>query len=207
MLPRRQARGLRAAELAVREESLLVDAAKLLVRHGSFVADGRTVSQIFPDADVHFHADQRVALQRSRWRSANTRSPAWFRPRRGAGRAERSEFVQWRLHGEATLQAPLSTRARAGRIRNKTPEMQTGIDAVLADARHSLSMRVKLLEQRREGREFLVAARMTLADISVGYPLNNMVKPHFAPLLGPRATAYRERLLARPAFQRAAAVP
>jgi glutathione S-transferase len=49
--------------------------------------------------------------------------------------------------------------------------------------------------------------RMTLADISVGYPLNNMGKPDFASLLGPRATAYRERLLARPAFQRAAAVP
>jgi glutathione S-transferase len=47
---------------------------------------------------------------------------------------------------------------------------------------------------------------MTLADISVGYPVNTM-RPHFASLLGPRATAYRERLLARPAFQRAAAVP
>jgi hypothetical protein len=34
-----------------------------------------------------------------------------------------------------------------------------------------------------------------------------MGKPDFASLLGPRATAYRERLLARPAFQRAAAVP
>ena len=84
--------------------------------------------------------------------------------------------------------------------------MQTGIDAVLADARHSLSMRVKLLEQRLEGRDFLVAGRMTLADISVGYPLT-MGRPDFVSLLGPRATAYRERLLARPAFQRAAAVP
>ena len=73
--------------------------------------------------------------------------------------------------------------------------------------RHSLSMRAKLLEQRLEGRDFLVAGRMTLADISVGYPLNTMGKPHFASLLGPRATAYRERLLARTAFQRAAAVP
>ena len=89
----------------------------------------------------------------------------------------------------------------------QTPEMQAGIDAVLSDARHSLSMRAKLLEQRLEGRDFLVAGRMTLADISVGYPLNNMGKPDFASLLGPRATAYRERLLARPAFQRAAAVP
>jgi glutathione S-transferase len=120
---------------------------------------------------------------------------------------ERPEFVQWLLYGEATLQAPLSAMARVGRIRNKTPEMQTGIDAVLADARHSLSMRAKLLEQRLEGRDFLVAGRMTLADISVGYPLNTMGKPDFASLLGPRATAYRERLLARPAFQRAAAVP
>ena len=120
---------------------------------------------------------------------------------------ERPEFVQWLLYGEATLQAPLSATARVRRIRNTTPEMQAGIDAVLYDARHSLSMRVKLLEQRLEGRDFLVAGRMTLADISVGYPLNNMGKPDFASLLGPRATAYRKRLLARPAFQRAAAVP
>jgi len=117
---------------------------------------------------------------------------------------ERPEFVQWLLYGEATLQAPLSAMARIKRIANKTPEMQAGIDAVLSDARHSLSMRAK---QRLEGRDFLVAGRMTLADISVGYPLNNMGKPDFASLLGPRATAYRERLLARPAFQRAAAVP
>ena len=67
---------------------------------------------------------------------------------------ERPEFVQWLLYGEATLQAPLSAMARVGRIRNKTPEMQTGIDAVLADARHSLAMRARLLEQRLEGRDF-----------------------------------------------------
>ena len=120
---------------------------------------------------------------------------------------ERPEFVQWLLYGEATLQAPLSAMARVGRIRNKTPQMQSGIDAVLADARHSLAMRARLLEPRLEGRDFLVAGRMTLADISVGYPLNTLGKPDFASLLGPRATAYRERLIARPAFQRAMAVP
>src|SRR5215472_5363363 len=119
---------------------------------------------------------------------------------------ERPDFLQWLLYGEATLQAPLSAMAHVRRIRNTTPEMQAGIDAVLSEARHSLSMRVKLLEQRLEGRDFLVAGRMTLADISVGNPLN-MRKPDFASLLSPRATAYRERLLARPAFQRAAAVP
>src|SRR5262245_32996993 len=60
---------------------------------------------------------------------------------------ERPEFVQWLLYGEATLQAPLSVMARVGRIRNKTPEMQTGIAAVLAAARHSPSMRAKRREQ------------------------------------------------------------
>jgi len=114
--------------------------------------------------------------------------------------------VQWLLYGEATLQASLSAMAHVRCIQNKTPEMQPGIDAVLSEARHSLSMRVKLLEQRLEGRDFLVAGRMTLADISVGYPLN-MGRAHLTSLLGPRAVAYRERLLARPAFQRAAAVP
>lgn len=125
----------------------------------------------------------------------------------GPDEPERPEFAQWLLYGEATLQSPLSVMARVRRIRHKTPEMQAGIDAVLADARQSLSMRIKLLEQRLEGRDFLVAGRMTLADISVGYPLNNLGKPDFVSLLGPRATAYRERLLERPAFQRAAAVP
>jgi glutathione S-transferase len=125
----------------------------------------------------------------------------------GPDELERPEFVQWLLYGEATLQAPISAMARVGRIRNKTQEMQAGIDAVRADERHTLSMRLKLLEQRLEGRAFLVAGRMTLADISVGYPLFNLGKPDFASLLGSRAAAYRERLLARPAFQRAAAIP
>jgi len=123
------------------------------------------------------------------------------------GEPERPEYLQWLLYGEATLQAPLSAMARVGRIRNKTPEMQAAIDAVLSDSRHSLSMRLKLLEQRLEGRDFLVAGRMTLADISVGYPLFNLGKRDFASLLGSRAAAYRERLLARPAFQCAVAIP
>jgi glutathione S-transferase len=117
------------------------------------------------------------------------------------------EFQQWLLYGEATLQAPMSAMARVGRIRNQTPEMQAGIEAVRADCRHSLSMRLRLLEHRLDGRDFLAAGRMTLADISVGYPLVGIGRNGFESLLGPRTTAYRARLLARPAFQRAAAIP
>jgi glutathione S-transferase len=120
---------------------------------------------------------------------------------------EGPEFRQWLLYGEATLQVPMSARARVGRIRNPTPEMQPGLDAVKADIRHSLRMRLELLEHRLDGRDFLVAGRMTLADISVGYPLFGIRKSGFDSLLGPRSAAYSQRLLSRPAFQRAAAVP
>jgi glutathione S-transferase len=116
------------------------------------------------------------------------------------------EFRQWLLYGEATLQVPMSARARVRRIRNQTPEMQPGIEAVKADFRHSLLMRLELLEHRLDGRDYLVAGRMTLADISVGYPLFNSGKAGFDSMLGPRSTAYSQRLLSRPAFQRALSV-
>lgn len=117
------------------------------------------------------------------------------------------EFRQWLLYGEATLQVPMSARARVGRIRNQTPEMQAGLDAVKADIRHSLRMRLELLEHRLDGRDFLVAGRMTLADISVGYPLFGIGKSGQGSMLGPRSAAYSQRLLSRPAFLRAAAIP
>src|SRR5260370_15060110 len=60
---------------------------------------------------------------------------------------ERPEFVQWLVYGEATLQGPASAMARRGRIRDKTPEMQARVDAVLSHARHSLSLRATLLQQ------------------------------------------------------------
>ncbi len=63
-----------------------------------------------------------------------------------------------------------------------------------------------MLEQRLEGRDFLVAGRLTLADISVSYPLHLAGMLGVDDLLGPRAVAYRERLRARPAHQRALAL-
>jgi glutathione S-transferase len=62
-----------------------------------------------------------------------------------------------------------------------------------------------MLEQRLEGRDFLVAGRLTLADISVSYPLHLVGLLGVDNLLGPRSVAYRERLRARPAHQRAIA--
>lgn len=119
------------------------------------------------------------------------------------GDPARTEFVQWLWYGESTLMTPLSRMATVGRLERKGPD----IDAVLEDARGNAGVRLKALEQRLEGRDFLVAGRLTLADISVGYPLYLVGLNRMDHLLGPRSTAYRERLRSRPAYQKAIAVP
>lgn len=116
---------------------------------------------------------------------------------------ERAPFLQWLWYGESTLMTPLSRMAVIGRVQRKSED----IDALLADARDSALVRLAALEHYLDGRAFLVAGRLTLADISVGYALHLVGLFGGDSLIGPRISAYRAGLLARPAFQRAAAVP
>lgn len=118
------------------------------------------------------------------------------------GEPERTSFLEWLWYGESTLMTPIS---RMGRVAS-LPVKGEAIDVVLADARESVTVRLKSLEQRLEGRDFLVAGRLTLADISVGYPLHLIAVFGIDVPLGTRTTAYRERLRTRPAFVKAAAV-
>ena len=118
------------------------------------------------------------------------------------GEPERVPFLEWLWYGESTLMTPLS---RLGRVAS-LPVKGEAIDVVLADARESLQVRLKSLEQRLEGRDFLVAGRLTLADVSVGYPLHLLAVFRVDVPLGTRTAAYRERLRTRPAFVRAAAI-
>jgi glutathione S-transferase len=120
----------------------------------------------------------------------------------GADDPARIEFVQWLWYGESTLMTPLSRRATVTRLGRTGAD----IDAIFDDARNNTGVRLKALEQRLEGRDFLVAGRLTLADISAGYPLHLVGLFGMDDLLGPRSNAYRERLRARPAYQRAIAV-
>jgi glutathione S-transferase len=118
------------------------------------------------------------------------------------GEPERVPFLEWLWYGESTLMTPIS---RMGRVSSLGVKGEA-IDVVLADARDSVSARLKSLEQRLEGRDFLVAGRLTLADISVGYPLHLIAVFGIDVPLGTRTAAYRERLRTRPAFVRAAAI-
>lgn len=120
----------------------------------------------------------------------------------GADDPARIEFVQWLWYGESTLMTPVSRMATVGRLQRTGAD----IDAVIDDARNNTGVRLTALERRLEGRDFLVAGRLTLADISAGYPLHVIGLFGIDHLLGPRTTAYRERLRSRPAYQRAIAV-
>ena len=116
---------------------------------------------------------------------------------------ERPQFLQWLWYGESTLMTPLS---RLNIVRQVERKGGPEVDALIAGARAHVAERLKMLEQRLEGRDFLVAGRLTLADISVSYPLHLVDMLGLDTLLGPRSLAYHERLHARPAHQRAIAL-
>jgi glutathione S-transferase len=113
---------------------------------------------------------------------------------------ERPQYLQWLWYGESTLMTPLS-RLNIVRQRKGAPE----VDALIAGAREHVAERLKMLERHLEGRDFLAAGRLTLADISVSYPLHLVGMLGLDDLLGPRSVAYHDRLRARPAYQRAIA--
>ena len=115
---------------------------------------------------------------------------------------ERPQFLQWLWYGESTLMTPLS---RLNIVRQVERKGARGRRHHRRRAR-DVAERLKMLEQRLEGRDFLVAGRLTLADISVSYPLHLVGMLGVDDLLGPRSVAYRERLRARPAYQRAIAL-
>ena len=120
---------------------------------------------------------------------------------------ERPQFLQWLWYGESTLMTPLS-RLNIVRQVERQVEGKGGpeVDAIIAGARDHVAERLEMLEQRLEGRDFLAAGRLTLADISVSYPLHLIGMLGVDNLLGPRSVAYHERLRARPAYQRAIAI-
>jgi glutathione S-transferase len=120
---------------------------------------------------------------------------------------ERPQFLQWLWYGESTLMTPLS-RLNIVRQVERQFERKGGpeVDAIIAGARDHVAERLKMLEQRLEGRDFLAAGRLTLADISVSYPLHLVGMLGLDNLLGPRSAAYHDRLRARPAYQRAIAL-
>lgn len=108
------------------------------------------------------------------------------------------DYLQFLQFGEATLAPPLGWARRLGPYSDK----------VLAEARETFAIRLKVIERALEdGREFLAAGRLTLADVSVGYALGLSELTGLNELIPPIVLAYQDGLKARPAYQRAYAIP
>lgn len=106
------------------------------------------------------------------------------------------DYLQLVHYGEATLAPPL------GWIRRFA-----AMPGAVEGAREMFSVRLALTEKMlADGREFLVAGRLTLADLSVGYALGLSDLFGVHDLVTPVVAAYEDRLKARPAYQRAYAV-
>ena len=104
------------------------------------------------------------------------------------------DYLQLMHFGESTPTPPLAWARRFG----------PRLDSALADAREAFALRLGVVERTlADGRDFLAAGRLTLADISVGYALGLSALAGLHDLLPGPVLAYEDRLKARPAYQRA----
>lgn len=112
-------------------------------------------------------------------------------------------YLNWLYHSDATLTFPLTVALRYRHLEAPERRLAQAVD----DYRDFFLGRLRLLEERVAEHEYLCDGRFTIADICVGYALylGSLPLLDFADSYSPPVRAYLERLMARPAFQRAAA--
>jgi glutathione S-transferase len=114
-----------------------------------------------------------------------------------------ADYLQLLWVGEAGLAAPLSASVGTHFLASGD-EKDNFTRRFIHEGFHR---RLKLVErQLADGREFLVGGRLTLADISVTFPIGIAAGLlRLNDLIPPSVQAYRQRLYKRDAFRRAAA--
>jgi len=115
------------------------------------------------------------------------------------GTPARGPFLQWVHFAEATLFPPLGVIAFNTLFK---PEAER-IQAAVADARSMAATSLRVLERALDGKDYLLGAEFSGADIMMGYTL---MTAQFLGVLTdeyPNVRAYFARLQARPAFQKA----
>ena len=112
---------------------------------------------------------------------------------------EYGAYLNWLYYSDATLTFPQTLFLRYTRLE---PE-ERRVPQVAEDYRRWFLGRLRAVESACEGREFLVAGRLTIADIAVGYGLH-LAASLGIDELGPNARRYFEGLQEIPSYQRAA---
>ncbi len=114
------------------------------------------------------------------------------------GERDYAEYCDFTYHADATINFPQTVYMRFCLFEK---------DKGLQEAGHAYAKwywkRLVKVEQRLEGREFLCGDRFTVADICVGYALILSASVGLDEGVPDSLKAYRERLTARPAYQRA----
>jgi glutathione S-transferase len=114
---------------------------------------------------------------------------------------EYGDYLNWLHRSDATLTFP---QTLVFRYTSLEPEARR-LPQIVDDYTAWYLSRLRSVEARASGQEFLCASRFTIADIAVGFAL------YFGKSLGldrhykPNTRRYMERILARPAFERALA--
>lgn len=114
---------------------------------------------------------------------------------------EYGAYLNWLHHADATLTFPQTITMRYYFL-EPTPEKQ----GVADDYAKWYIARLRRLDAHLEANEYLVDNRFTIADIAVGYALFLGTALKIDDRYQPQTRAYLERLMARPAFQRANAM-
>ena len=116
------------------------------------------------------------------------------------GERDYAEYCDFTYHADATITFPQTVYMRFVLFEK---------DKGLQDAGHAYAKwywkRLVKVEQRLEGRDYLCGDRFTIADICVGYALILSQSVGLDEGVPGSLRAYRERLTARPAYQRALA--
>ncbi|MHA7818564.1 MAG: glutathione S-transferase family protein [Erythrobacter sp.] len=114
------------------------------------------------------------------------------------GEKDYAEYLDFTYHADATITFPQTVYMRFAIFEKDKGWAEAGE----AYAKWFWKRLVKV-EERLKGREYLCAERFTVADICVGYALILAEAVGLDEGVPASLKAYRERLIARPAFQRA----
>ena len=113
---------------------------------------------------------------------------------------EYGAFLNWLYFSDATLTFPQTLVLRYTMLE----PLERRQPQVAQDYADWFAGRLSHVERTLSDREYLVAERVTIADIAIAYALHLSTRlPPLRNHLGSNASAYIDRLRARPAFQRA----
>lgn len=115
---------------------------------------------------------------------------------------EFGDFLNWLYHSDATLTFP---QTLVYRYRDLEPE-ERRLPQVVEDYSKWFIARLRRLDTHISDREYLVGGKFTIADIAIGYALFMGRDLELGGQYTPQVSQYLDRLIERPAFQRAVQV-